>query len=173
MQVKFCAIDPSISCTGVAILEYVGGNDFILIDKASLFANKTKYREKWQKKLDMLALFEFYMKDKMEDISFFVFENYSYGSVGQLADLGELGGLLKKHISDFDKSFDVMAPSSVKKIVTGNGRASKDLVQESLVKFIRDFEHYNWNNFDESDAVAVGVAYALKMQESVGESKKD
>ena len=121
----------------------------------------------------MLELFEFYLKDKMHDIEFFIIENYSYGSVGQLADLGELGGLLKYHIYKSGKWFDVIAPTTVKKNVTGNGRASKKEVQDALECFLTTPD-IKYNNFDESDSVAIGIAYAIKMNEAMSdEHKKD
>ena len=171
MGVKFCAIDPSIACTGLAILEMNDDSTFTLVDKVSLSTKKTKYRERWDKKVDMLSMFKFYLKDKIGDISFFVFENYSYGSPGHLADLGELGGLFKLYLHEHKKSFDVIAPTSVKKKVTGKGRASKEEVQEGVLDFIVNNEAIVWNNFDESDAVAVGISYALIMKEEVDESE--
>lgn len=170
MGIRFCSIDPSISCTALAILENVEDEKFVVIDKVSL-SLKARYKERWKKKTDMLELFEFYLSDKIDDISFFVFENYSYGSVGQLADLGELGGLFKLYISKNEKSFDVMAPSSVKKLVTGSGRASKEEVRDALSNFVVNDVKYN--NLDESDAVAIGISYALKMKEAMGERTKD
>jgi crossover junction endodeoxyribonuclease RuvC len=169
MGIKFCSIDPSISCTALAILENVEGEKFKVIDKVSL-SLKSRYKERWKKKTDMLELFEFYLDDKIDEIEFFVIENYSYGSVGQLADLGELGGLLKHYLSKNGKSFDVMAPSSVKKLITGSGRASKEEVRDALSTFVVGEVEYN--NLDESDAVAIGISYALKMKEELGERSK-
>ena len=64
-----------------------------------------------------------------------------------------------------NKPIDVVAPTSVKKAITGQGgpTTTKKMVQESLAKFIENYDEIKWNNFDESDAVAVGVTYALQM----------
>ncbi len=170
---RFCAVDPSISCTGIAILEYDKEEDrFTVVDKTNI-STKLKYKDRFEKKIDMANMFEFYLKDKIDEISFFVFENYSYGSPGHLADLGEMNGLLKKYIHSHNKHIDVMAPSSVKKIVAGNGRASKDEVKDSLAKFIKNFERIKFITSDESDAVAIGVAYGIKMLEEVNRGNKE
>lgn len=52
-----------------------------------------------------------------------------------------------------------IAPTSVKKAITGNGKASKDELAEGLIKYVGDV-HYRTN--DESDAVGVALAYAIQ-----------
>lgn len=54
--------------------------------------------------------------------------------------------------------FDI-TPSSVKKIITGNGRARKDEVAKCLAPYVGE-QTYMTN--DESDAIAVGVAFLIK-----------
>jgi Holliday junction resolvasome RuvABC endonuclease subunit len=173
MAVKFCAVDPSISCTGLAILEERNEGEFILIEKTSLITTKVKYKDRWDKKVAALELFNYWLTPRIEDISFFVFENYSYGSPGHLADLGELNGMFRLFIHHYDKPVDYMAPSSIKKFVTGSGKATKREVQADLSKYILNFEDIKFNNLDESDAAAVGVAYALKMRGIINESEKN
>lgn len=62
-----------------------------------------------------------------------------------------------------EKDITEITPTSVKKLVTGDGKASKDEVMDEVRKYLcdeqKDFEFYS---DDVSDAVAVGVAYALK-----------
>lgn len=52
-----------------------------------------------------------------------------------------------------------IAPTSVKKAVTGNGKASKEEVAEAVEAYVGK-QDYATN--DESDAVAVGLAYAIQ-----------
>lgn len=54
-------------------------------------------------------------------------------------------------------SFAEISPTSVKKAVTGDGKASKDVVAKNLYKYVGEQKYVT---DDESDAVAVGVAYA-------------
>lgn len=55
--------------------------------------------------------------------------------------------------------FDEIAPKSVKKIVTGNGNSTKFAVASFLPKYVGEHEY---ECQDESDAVAVAVAWLIK-----------
>lgn len=169
MSVMFCAIDASISCTALSILRRKDNEDdkFELIDKISLSTKNVKYPNRWEKKVAMYYLFSKWLTTRVDLISFFVFENYSYGSPGQLADLGELNGLYKKFISDHKKPMDVIAPTSVKKIIAGNGRASKQEVATAVLEYLDSPDSVNFNNFDESDSVAIGISYAISMTQLI------
>ena len=169
-HVKFLSIDASITCTGLAILELTENKKFKLIDKTSIKI-KTIYNDRFKKKLDMAELFKYWVDLKSKDISFAVFENYSYGSSGHLADLGELNGLFKNILYSHNIPVDVISPASVKKLVTGSGKATKEEVQSSLANHIINLDSFTFNNLDESDAVGVGIAYALNMLSLI--EKKD
>ena len=165
----FCAIDASISCTALSILKRKDGKDnkFELIDKISLSTKNVKFPNRWEKKIAMFQLYEKWLSSRVDLISFFVFENYSYGSPGQLADLGELNGLYKKFISDHKKPMDVIAPTSVKKIIAGTGRASKLEVAEAVLEYLESPDLIKFNNLDESDSVAIGISYAISMTQLI------
>lgn len=177
MSVYFCGIDLSVTNTGLAVVEYLGDSKFNLIDIKSITPNpRTKG---FNKKLESLECFIFATESfsPIKDSKFFVLENYSFGSPGRLTDLAELAGLYKGHIiRGLGKSYDVIAPQTVKKIITGSGRADKNEVQESLKNFVVNIENFTFNNYDESDAVAVAVSYGLQMEEIQNgnkENKKD
>nr|DAD57438.1 MAG TPA: RuvC [Bacteriophage sp.] len=177
MSVYFCGIDLSVTNTGLAVVEYLGDSKFNLIDIKSITPNpRTKG---FNKKLESLECFIFATESfsSIKDSKFFVLENYSFGSPGRLTDLAELAGLYKGHIiRGLGKSYDVIAPQTVKKIITGSGRADKNEVQESLKNFVVNIENFTFNNYDESDAVAVAVSYGLQMEEIQNgnkENKKD
>lgn len=53
-----------------------------------------------------------------------------------------------------------IAPLTVKKLVGGHGKASKEEVEAGLHKFLKD--QVEFKNDDESDSVGVGVAYCLQ-----------
>ena len=55
--------------------------------------------------------------------------------------------------------FEEIAPASVKKLVTGSGKATKDEVMAALERHIGQHEY---SCDDESDAVAVGVAWLIQ-----------
>lgn len=54
--------------------------------------------------------------------------------------------------------FDEIAPKSVKKMVAGNGNATKDEVAAALGRHVGTQEY---ECDDESDAVAVGIAWLI------------
>ena len=57
------------------------------------------------------------------------------------------------------KSFEQLAPKEVKRLITEDGRATKEQVREMLPQYVGEQEY---KTDDESDAVAVGVAWLLK-----------
>jgi len=61
--------------------------------------------------------------------------------------------LYRKNIEVFGE----ISPTSVKKEVTGNGKASKEELAEALADYVGEIK-YKTN--DESDAVGVGIAYS-------------
>lgn len=174
MSVYFCGIDLSVTNTGLAVVEYLGDSKFSLIDVKSIAPNpRTKG---FNKKLESLECFIFATESfsSIKESKFFVLENYSFGSPGRLTDLAELAGLYKGHIiRGLGKSYDVIAPQTVKKIITGSGRADKNEVQKSLKNFVINIDKFEFNNYDESDAVAVAVSYGLQMEEIQNGNKED
>lgn len=177
MSIYFCGIDLSVTNTGLAVVEYLGESKFNLVDIKSIAPNqKTKG---FNRKLESLECFIFAAESftPIKDSKFFVFENYSFGSPGRLTDLAELAGLYKGHIvKGLEKSFDLIAPQTVKKIITGSGRADKDEVQKALGNFVININDFTFANYDESDAVAVAVSYGIQMerlQNGCEENKED
>lgn len=56
-----------------------------------------------------------------------------------------------------------LAPSAVKRIVTGNGRAEKAEVAEAVRKWLRLPDDYKFRaGYDDSDALAVCLAYLIR-----------
>ena len=58
-----------------------------------------------------------------------------------------------------NREFIEIPPQTVKKAVTNNANAEKDDVAESLKQFVGDWDYAC---DDESDAVAVGIAYLIQ-----------
>lgn len=59
-----------------------------------------------------------------------------------------------------EMTFCEIAPTTVKKILTGSGKASKQDVADALLPYVG---HQKYACDDESDAMAVGVAWLLLM----------
>lgn len=62
--------------------------------------------------------------------------------------------------------FEEIPPARVKKRIAGKGNATKEEVAEALPSFVGDIEY---TSDDQSDAVAIGVAWVLEQAEIVNE----
>lgn len=77
-------------------------------------------------------------------------EGYSYGSkTSQAHSIGELGGCVRRDLHHEGVPFVVVAPTSLKKFATGNGRAKK----EEMVANARERLGYEGFDDDEADAL--------------------
>lgn len=181
-NVYYLSIDPSISSTGISVLS-CQKDKYVLHYKTSLItkSNKTPDKTRFIKKSSLGDMFDFCLNHIQKDlgykISFAIFEDYSYGSVGHLAHLGELNGIYKYILYKNKIEFDVIPPSSVKKIITGSGKATKEEVAKSLPLFLSNHAAFSFNNNDETDSVAVGIAYGENISKILrdvnNESPKD
>lgn len=67
------------------------------------------------------------------------------------------------YCNEIKESIEEIAPTSVKKLVTGDGKADKAMVDKELRKYLAASQKdIVFEQDDLSDAVAVGIAYALK-----------
>lgn len=84
-------------------------------------------------------------------------EGYSFDSTGRVFQLGELGGLVQMAFWDAQVPFITVPPASLKKFVTGSGKAEKaQMLKATLDKWHIDFQ-------DEDDLCdAHGLAQILR-----------
>lgn len=69
--------------------------------------------------------------DSIEDDEYGVFiEGYAYGAKFQRESLAELGGVIRRNLFLRKQDFWVIPPPSVKKFVTGSGKASKNYMKK-------------------------------------------
>lgn len=75
--------------------------------------------------------------------------------------LGKVVGVIDLALENLSsgRTFDELPPLTVKKQVTGSGRAKKDEVAAALPQYVGN---QTYETDDESDAVAVGIAWLLK-----------
>ncbi len=134
---KIAGFDLSLTSTGVSL-------------KDKTFALSTKY--KGIQRLDYY--YEEFMKIlKDSNVKVAILENYAYNSPYQREALAELGGVFKLACFKCNVTVVSVAPTTLKKYVTNNGRAKKDVVRlEAYKKWGIEF-----NTNDEVDA------YALRM----------
>ncbi|MFE2539087.1 hypothetical protein [Actinacidiphila glaucinigra] len=105
--------------------------------------------------------------ERLGQITHIAYEGYSYGSKYKREELGELGGTLKLALAaqfpfHVERRIHAVAPPTVKKYVTGSGRADKD---KMLLAVYMRFEHQA-SCHDGADAyVLARIADALSRPE--------
>ena len=120
-------LDLSLTSTGIA---WTSGDD-ILTDKICPDMPK-------QEMPRYLFILE-KIKEKCEEIKpdVIIIEGYSFGSRGSaITQLAELRGVLKYYFSINSIKWREIAPSSLKKFVTGSGRADKEAMADAA--------YWNW-----------------------------
>jgi Holliday junction resolvasome RuvABC endonuclease subunit len=79
-------------------------------------------------------------------------EGYAYDAENRLADLGEIGGILRVELHDLKIPYIVVPPTMLKQFVTGSGDASK----EKMIHFVN--RRYRFLTENDNIADAVGLA---------------
>lgn len=152
-------IDPSVRSTGVAVLR-VQQDQPILIESFNIVTLK----EDGQQFLATARRIDFIVKRikslsrklERESIVYYCIESPSFGSrAGRIADLGGLFYALLVSMIGYEGRLFTISPSIVKKVTTGNGNASKELMIEAIN---RKFD-LNFVKKDSDQADAVAIAY--------------
>ena len=129
----FVGIDPSVTNTGVVVLN----------EKGSLvlcFDGKTAYTEKkYEYDIDRYKTQADYIVSNLKSINAntisIAYEDYAFNSVHMAFTLGEYGGILKvKLLEAFNTGILLVAPMSNKKFATDYGYADKNLMMEQAGK---------------------------------------
>ena len=145
---QLIAIDPGLktSNTGVAVFR----------DRKLVYNGIYRVQDvPWRDNMSMLVRFLRAFKRKG---GIWVVEKSYYPGKANVMHLKTLGVL------DYYFGIDVIAPTSVKKIVTGSGKSTKQEVKNSVIKTLTKPEIYKLLVDDEDavDAVAIGLAYMKK-----------
>lgn len=167
-ECKILSMDLSLNLPCIVLLDITEDKKIKIIDTVYI-DNKNKTKKTHSEKLAEIdgALFSFIKKHKLNNedklhivrergFSRFATETQALFKVVGIVDLlvlNELGV----------KSIDEITPPSVKKLVTGDGKASKmDVMDEVRTYLIKEQKNYKFYSDDVSDAVAVGIAHAIK-----------
>lgn len=162
---RLLAMDLSLSLPAYAIVDIVKGKALVRevrhTDNKSGSMPKLSHAERLDKiAKDIVQIFADY-----PDIDAVVREKgfSRYANTTQI--LFRVVGIsdLKVYEASGITKIDEIAPTSVKRLVAGDGKASKQEVEvgvrEHLVELQKDIEFFS---DDESDAVAVGIAWMIK-----------
>lgn len=150
---KLLSLDISSTCTGYTKLEVDNGVRHIETSHI-----KPKGKDIYSRMVQIDAIMRERGLYSWADLC--IVEGYAYGGKA-LAALAEMNGIIKFNLTLNEVPFDNIAPTTVKKQITGNGRAKKEEVREALSKF-PIFEGYEFQNEDESDSAAVGLSYLMR-----------
>ncbi|OUO51989.1 hypothetical protein B5F76_08225 [Desulfovibrio sp. An276] len=122
----YLGVDPSITNTGIAILD----NNAKLVGAVDgrTFVGKEKGFARYR--VQVSGLVDFVLNKIGNARCVCGYEGYSYGSAHRAYDLAEYGGILKNALSDIASIIYIVPPTTNKAFATGNGQASKDLVRK-------------------------------------------
>lgn len=101
-----------------------------------------------------------FIRDK-ELKTFYVREQGFIGSKGAMAQMAKFKvvGIMDLLAQRCGQKWYQILPVTVKKYVTGNGKAQKQQVQKALSYYVGERQY---NNDDQSDATAVAIAWLIK-----------
>lgn len=91
--------------------------------------------------------------------------SFSNGNITATQQIFKVNGVWEMMTHLASHEFTEITPASVKKELTGNGRATKDEVQDAVLSHFRTImgdSSLKFSNKDESDAVAVLITYCKK-----------
>ena len=148
----YIGIDQSLTNTAIVVLNSKG--------------NVIK-KEKWSPKLKDVARLEYFFdkihnlikKYKNNSVALYAMEGYSYSKYN-MADLGELGGVIKLAFYTNNIDVKIYPPTVIKKFICGKGNAKKDLMIKEVYK------KFNFDTDDDNMADAYGIARKLYNEET-------
>lgn len=114
----YLGIDQAALHTGFVILK-PGTNEPV----TARLIDASKYKEGQRLNQIFLTIKQLVGDLKIEQAAL---EGYSYGSTHRAQDLGEVGGIVRLALTQLEIPYAVVAPTSLKKYVTGRGDADKE-----------------------------------------------
>lgn len=72
--------------------------------------------------------------DRLNHVEFIVVEDYAFAAKGKVFNIAENTGLLKHQLWRFQKSFQTIPPTVIKKFATGKGNSNKEAMYEAFLK---------------------------------------
>ncbi|HNI02742.1 MAG TPA: crossover junction endodeoxyribonuclease RuvC [Chitinophagales bacterium] len=141
-DIHIVGIDPSLSGTGLCF-----------INKLNIPITEIIKTKKMDNRFDRYDYIVHKILDFVPDTTnLVVIEHYSFGSIGKQTDLAELGGIIRYALYVNKVKFIEVAPSSLKKFITGRGNAKKD---EMILAISKKYnKHFKDDNIADAYALA-------------------
>lgn len=162
-------IDPGTATTGFGLVNYTEkGNE--VVTWGLIETNKSVLKE---------ARLDFIFEETLRLINkhkpdVFVFEKVFFASNAKtVIAVGQAQGVMLLAASKGKVHVEEYAPGTIKKMITGSGRANKKEVQEHVRKILGSrvkSEKHKKTHFDNAaDALAIALTHAFKLGEKGGE----
>lgn len=166
-EYRIVAADLSLKRPGFCVMKIKRTEAETEIQKIDLYSvdNKSKTKPVGQILHEIAEKFNQIMESDAAIPTYYVREksvnNYGFSARGGAiarAAISEVVGVTDYLVWNKRNEFEEIYPVTIKKTITGNGRAEKSLVASYLKRYVGDLDY---KNDDESDATAVAVAYLI------------
>ena len=148
----FIGIDPSLTNTGIFVLDAAGNT--VAIGQSNILGTSSK---KPTERLKAISEFVLSFLPSNGEVCI-GYEDYSFDSVHRAFDLAELGGAIKMSLSGKYKAMHMFAPSALKSFATGCGSAKKDAMIAQAIKERQDVFEVQTGADDVCDAYFLALA---------------
>ncbi|MBN1969279.1 MAG: crossover junction endodeoxyribonuclease RuvC [Candidatus Delongbacteria bacterium] len=162
---RILGIDPGTATTGYGIVDMDGNGDSKVIEWGLIETDKDKIKERRLEKIHK----ETYklIKDKKPDL--FAMEKVFFATNAKtVIAVGQAQGVLLMAASRAKVKVVEYAPGTIKKAITGNGRANKKDVQKSVRKIlgnhVKSKKHKKTHFDNAADALAVALTHAYQLK---------
>jgi crossover junction endodeoxyribonuclease RuvC len=156
---KILGVDPAVNRVGYGLVEVRDKSPAVLSTGVIVSAVSSSY---YQKITNLIEKFDGVIDRFLPDIV--VIEEIYVGKNARIAlKIGQITGLLIASSVRRNLPFHLISPAEVKESLTGSGIATKQQVQ-FMLEHITGYRSFK--NTDESDAVAVAVAYLQHKKEN-------
>jgi Holliday junction resolvasome RuvABC endonuclease subunit len=153
---NYLALDISLNSTGFAVInEDKNLLNYGYIDYDKTITEKHKelvYHEKTNLQLEKIRILL-----REHSVSEVFLERFSFGSFGNssaVSVLAEVTGAIKLYLYNRSIPYHAVSPQTVKKFITGNGRAKKEDVYDSIISL---YPGVSGSRYDVTDAIGVGL----------------
>lgn len=156
----FCA-DLSLNRPGFSILHCNPSTKTVTIVRKSVVDHKSVYKDRkkphGQKLAENAKEIKSYMDSDMDLV--FVRERGFHKHATETEAIFKMVGVSDLYAWKHRKVFEEIPPTVIKKVITGNDKASKEEVAAALERYVGK-QDYAFD--DESDSVAVGVCWLIQ-----------
>lgn len=137
----FAGIDPSFAGTAIVILN----EDYTLVEEIKFTTKKEKDKSTEEKMIYMSHVIKEFISKYGKDEIMFNIEDIAFGATGQgSAQQAALNYAIRALLFEMGYKYTSVPPSSVKKHISGNGNAKKELMLKEVYK--------RWNiDYDDND----------------------